>query len=73
MSDWLWQCEAGCGRARRLLIEINGRRLCAACWRRAGCPSQAPAPETPEHLRAGHDKMLARGGEDRYRVLAGKA
>ena len=75
MSPWLHACTR-CRSPRLLLGHVTDQdRLCAECYRRAGePPAGRVSPEyVPEAERRIREQMLARGGTDRYRVLAGKA
>lgn len=62
-----------CGDARK--NGLYGNRLCARCWREVGRPWPQPVASIEEVHQAElriRDHMLARGGEQRYRVVAGK-
>jgi hypothetical protein len=63
-----------CRRIRELLARTIFGHLCATCWYELGEPS-APIDADDVHAAelATRERMLARGGEDRYRVRAGKA
>ena len=62
-----------CGDARR--DGLYGHGLCGPCWHACGQPWPEPVASLEEvhdaELRI-RDHMLARGGEQRYRVIAGK-
>ncbi len=47
--------------------------LCCACWNLAGRPPAPARSESFAHVLETREKMLARGGADRYKVLSGKA
>lgn len=63
-----------CHEAFWLLARTVKGWLCAVCWRLAGEPRAAPVPAAvgAAHLLDARKRMLKRGGEDRYRVLAGR-
>ena len=73
-EDFLWLCESGwheCGRARMLLVAVDGKRICAVCWRRQR--ASADPIRTPQETKSAVEKsMQKRGGADRYRINAGK-
>jgi uncharacterized Zn finger protein (UPF0148 family) len=69
---WLWQCER-CGAARLLFMHVGSRYLCPVCWRREGSPAPTPAPPSFAQEQQARERMIERGGADRYRVIAGKA
>jgi hypothetical protein len=61
---------------RRKYVEIDGRRMCAACWHRLGEPRSASAPTAIEAALVEaktRERMLARGGADRHLARSGKA
>jgi hypothetical protein len=69
------QTCAACREPKLLLGVTVAGKLCAACWHGLLCPP--PVPATPEQAWAAElaieKRMLARGGADRYRVVAGKS
>jgi hypothetical protein len=70
-----FRCEA-CREPCHLFARIRGRLLCSDCWRLAGSPwprSEASQKEIHEAELRIRERMLKRGGEDAYRVKAGKS
>jgi uncharacterized Fe-S cluster-containing radical SAM superfamily protein len=73
MSDgWLHACTR-CREPKLLLVRLNQDLLCAACWNWMGRPYPKHATDPTIMEVATREKMLARGGTDRYRVRAGKS
>jgi hypothetical protein len=71
-----WTCDRCHKVELQLLVLIDGSYLCPRCWRAAGEPARYNEAAEVERARQEIEtraRMLQRGGEDRYRVLAGKA
>lgn len=64
-----------CDRGVSLFVRIEGRPVCARCWKRAGSPAPRPPTMHERHEAevANHERMNARGGADRHLVRSGKA
>ena len=56
-------------------IRIDGRPLCARCWKAKGKPSSRPGniQQVHEAETATRERMLARGSADRHMVRSGKS
>jgi hypothetical protein len=57
----------------RVTLRYHKRRgVLAVCWRAEGCPSQPEQSASFAGEQQIRERMAARGGEDRYRVRAGR-
>lgn len=55
--------------ARRLYANVDGRRLCSGCWKKAGRPWPRRAADPNEAAATEQkvrERMLKRGGPDRH-------
>lgn len=67
-----------CGRCdeNALYGDVDGKHYCSGCWKKAGKPFPRRIRTTQEIHEAevsARDRMMMRGGADRYRVRSGKA
>ena len=68
------ECSA-CRAPVEVFVRIDGRPLCAACWKGKGKPSSRPGnmQQVHEAETATRERMLARGSADRHMVRSGKS
>lgn len=68
--------ECGLVDDRKLFANVDGRCFCVTCWKRAGRPfpkRSMTAVELANAEVATRERMLKRGGNQKYMARSGKA
>jgi DNA-directed RNA polymerase subunit RPC12/RpoP len=60
-----------CGNAYLLLAKIGEEYVCARCWKAMGSPWPHKSPDWQREVEV-RKGMMARSGDQRYRVTSGK-
>lgn len=71
----LFACDR-CQEPQHFFVSHGGRLLCSDCWQAIGSPwprREATPQEIALAEQRTREQMKARGGADKYRVMAGKS